>query len=1105
MKKIKTGLWVAALSCVFAHEASVANAVTIDELKQQKFVPHAFTQKLEVGGEIQQECRIEYLSPSIRRQRYPDGRIDVIDMSQCDLRQMALYPEEQVAEIQITKGFGSRKDPYWVDFLHRTENDPNRKELGKKRIGTVSVYGLRSDIPGNAFEFWIDDATGLPVQMIIHHLNSRLPRRIICSDFDFEPRLNPALFKVEAPDGYSVRVVGERSNVMSSVSKGNQATVAVLLEKGIYTEETVGDLPRAIEIYQQIVADDLANRKSVAEALFRLGRCYAAEGQSAAALAELRRLVDRYPDQKELVERAKLLMAELSPQPLFPELAGCRLKYPASIVLGTVEKTKISGELAIYQTDMIELAWSIEKSVQAKPESMDVVLITKDGKNEAQTIVLAQGLPGSARMIPARHFDDVAPGEYILRVIGTIGGTNAVAGEFRVQIKPIMVAQLGLDEIQPNRDIRFISVQQSRNTGETKKSHEFRNSDFVHIEKMVDGDGRNVEFTESREGNYFRYRATLNKQVIQGELFLLGSQGWKEGMIQQVPGSGEEFRYRMNHTPGTGEPIRRVEIFRLPQGAELLATTPVDLPYRLRDGQVEILVDTIIPAGGSLLTEFRYRLGTAHAKIVVEDLALRLLVAIRDKDDDVLRELSTDRIDGWRDALPVFAGEVRERFRQMTGGPFDMRVEECRIQGDFAAVKCVGPEALKGVYLVLFFEQTESGWKNITIKNSPPSKSLESHLFDFLKTAQKDKSLHLQAIPWKSGEVLRYRLLTKTGMEMGTMIWAVSDAAQDGKSCWKIEQRLVIPLSGTIMSPFVVAEKESFIPLSSRTAHQLGTVEATYLPGKVLLRNKGADTPREVMVPDPIYDNEQALFLMRRLPLADAFQTTFPIMSVLSGVSSLESCVRVMGRETLAVASESYDCWKVRIEVYAGTIKAVEQMIWFTVEGHVPVKFVADQLDIELAEQTTAGQTAMELKNHAVTLHLPDSWFGYELPTIGKGSEIVHLLPPDMKIEAMLCKTVRQPAAMGVKEISRRDIEVLKSYLKNYTVRENSVVEKEINGASAYLYAADYEDQGKPKTEYRAYYVVDSRVFWFVFRMDADCFLDAKSQLDELMNGLEVK
>ena len=46
------------------------------------------------------------------------------------------------------------------------------------------------------------------------------------------------------------------------------------LQKGVYQEEMVGDLEAAMKIYQEIVADEKANRPHVARATYRLGMCY---------------------------------------------------------------------------------------------------------------------------------------------------------------------------------------------------------------------------------------------------------------------------------------------------------------------------------------------------------------------------------------------------------------------------------------------------------------------------------------------------------------------------------------------------------------------------------------------------------------------------------------------------------------------------------------------------------------------------------------------------------------------------------------------------------------------------------------------------------------
>lgn len=88
-------------------------------------------------------------------------------------------------------------------------------------------------------------------------------------------------------------------------------SISELLEKGIYTEETVGDLDAAIKIYEKIVDEDQANRKLVAEAQLRLGQCLMKQGKKKEAKKALQELVDQFKDspaQKELVEKARKLL-----------------------------------------------------------------------------------------------------------------------------------------------------------------------------------------------------------------------------------------------------------------------------------------------------------------------------------------------------------------------------------------------------------------------------------------------------------------------------------------------------------------------------------------------------------------------------------------------------------------------------------------------------------------------------------------------------------------------------------------------------------------------------------------------------------------------------
>ncbi len=90
-------------------------------------------------------------------------------------------------------------------------------------------------------------------------------------------------------------------------------TPSAQLEKGIFQQETAGDLDAAVKVYKQIVDEANANRRFVAEAQFRIGACYQKQGKKAEAEAAFRQLIATYPDQAELVAKAHKELGEVEP------------------------------------------------------------------------------------------------------------------------------------------------------------------------------------------------------------------------------------------------------------------------------------------------------------------------------------------------------------------------------------------------------------------------------------------------------------------------------------------------------------------------------------------------------------------------------------------------------------------------------------------------------------------------------------------------------------------------------------------------------------------------------------------------------------------------
>lgn len=79
------------------------------------------------------------------------------------------------------------------------------------------------------------------------------------------------------------------------------AAPSELLERGIYLEETKGELKAAADVYRQIAEDVNATRDLVAQAQLRLGLCQLKLGDKPRAISALERLTSEFPDKDQLL------------------------------------------------------------------------------------------------------------------------------------------------------------------------------------------------------------------------------------------------------------------------------------------------------------------------------------------------------------------------------------------------------------------------------------------------------------------------------------------------------------------------------------------------------------------------------------------------------------------------------------------------------------------------------------------------------------------------------------------------------------------------------------------------------------------------------------
>ncbi|MHC4440477.1 MAG: hypothetical protein ACYS3S_24265, partial [Planctomycetota bacterium] len=162
-------------------------------------------------------CRM--LEPSIDRCRreYDNGQTEIYDYSQRPVRCLKLDTDKKQAILETYPG-GNRKKIN-IELLRIIENAEATPELYKvEDRGIQSMDGHTTKcihIPGMhdvyLFTVWKDVDTGLPVRIEQKH-----GRTLIMTDFEFDVALDPNLFEMKAPEGYTLTEVAYPAKVVES-------------------------------------------------------------------------------------------------------------------------------------------------------------------------------------------------------------------------------------------------------------------------------------------------------------------------------------------------------------------------------------------------------------------------------------------------------------------------------------------------------------------------------------------------------------------------------------------------------------------------------------------------------------------------------------------------------------------------------------------------------------------------------------------------------------------------------------------------------------------------------------------------------------------------
>ena len=166
--------------------------------------------------------------------------------------------------------------------------------------------------------------------------------------------------------------------------------------------------------------------------------------------------------------------------------------------------------------------------------------------------------------------------------------------------------QVVIEDVQPDGTSGFRNLNREIVQGDSALQQvDFRNSDLVEVMDAYDADGNSIAFNSTHHDGQFHYTLYLSQSVQPGLALTYGTDGIMRNKLNEGPDG--TFSYDLTHWPSGNVATRRVEVHRLPTGAELLQVS-TNATSRVRNGRTEVLLDQIVPVDGSVALSYRYRL-----------------------------------------------------------------------------------------------------------------------------------------------------------------------------------------------------------------------------------------------------------------------------------------------------------------------------------------------------------------------------------------------------------------------------------------------------------------------------------------------------------------
>jgi hypothetical protein len=356
-------------------------------------------------------------------------------------------------------------------------------------------------------------------------------------------------------------------------------------------------------------------------------------------------------------------------------------------------------------------------------------------------------------------------------------------------------------------------------------------------------------------------------------------------------------------------------------------------------------------------------------------------------------------------------------------------------------------------------------------------------------------------IPWEASELSEFHVKLQNGLNVATLIYSIEPAAGNPQNSIMLTRTYVGSLP--TRQGRVEANRDTMRPVSSMFKNVMMSDYKFDYEGRRAHIRVGNKEPRILTFDAPVFDNEEALFLFRRLPLAVGYKTTLTVMSPGGIVVNLVLAVTAM--EDVQVPAGKFHCFRV-------DLSNVNQTFWIAAEPSRPVvKFDAEVVAELVSIRKVDRHSPVNYQDARVGISFtaPPGWMVRPEEATAKDETPLSMLDPESKISLdILAKETRTAPSEITRELRAtldQRVERRSHNLKDYHVRPETVQIRQIAGNQALTCVTEFLRGEEEMVEYLTWVRSENTNLLFSASGPASDLDDFRKRIDPIVETARVK